>query len=111
MQLEFYKQNNPRFFCEEKITYYTSFTCDNFHNKKWGQSKGFDIYSMMDRCEVKPCKDASLGTHTEFWDHWLGKMLVDAHFVMIYVKLLNMHTLLLYLVVKKRRIRTTTTKL
>ena len=27
---------------------------------------------MMDRCEVKPCANTSFGTHTEFWDKYLG---------------------------------------
>ena len=28
----------------------------------------------MDRCEVKPCKDSSFGTHKEFQDNFPGKI-------------------------------------
>ena len=74
MQLELYKRHNPGLskHTQKGYTYFTSCPCDNYH-QKWRNINGVEINYMMNRCKVKPCKNATFGTSTNLWDHFLGK--------------------------------------
>ena len=65
----------------------------------------------MDRCKVKPCKDSSFGTHKEFQDNFLGKIVSGYAFNYALCKIIEHVYSFTVPGSKKWIIRTPTTKL